>query len=85
MSTQNVHEVEARNRKAVALASLLVAFGATPEFAEEMTARDRLDIATAAGVRTPSEETWAQAVRCLRTIHDTRARFTADPFQGLPT
>lgn len=79
----NPYESEARTRKAVAIADMLDAFGLTPEQASALAVGERLDVATAAGVKVPSEPTWEQAVGTLRQRLAVRAALPADPFAGL--
>lgn len=82
----NPHADAARTRKACALADMLDAFDCDPDDAETFDMRTRLDVAEAAGVRTPSDESWSMAVRMLRGRIDMRAlvaKSGGDPFVGL--
>jgi hypothetical protein len=87
----NPHEGNARLRKALRLADHLDAYRITAAKAASLTAGQRLDVATSAGVKLPSDATWALVVEALerRELHRARAEnailaaVPADPFQGL--
>lgn len=87
----NGHEAHARLRKAITLADHLDAYGLSADQARDLTAGRRVDVATSAGVRFPSDETWAVVVETLKRREVQRARagsailaaLPADPFEGL--
>lgn len=77
----NAHEAEARLRKAMAIADALDAAGITDV---DSLAPEVRDVAVAvAGVRPPSEATWAEVRTLLRKRAALRAALPADPFDGL--
>lgn len=78
----NPWETEARQRKAIAIADMLDAFSISSDQAADLTAGERLDVATAAGVNTPSAATWDTTVAMLRAREECRV-LVDDPFAGL--
>lgn len=74
MTATNGYEQAARERKAGLLADMLDAFKVTAEDARDLPVIARLDVATAAGVRIPSQETWDRACDLLEQRADFRAR-----------
>lgn len=59
-------EAAARTRKAALLADVLAAHGATSAQAFDLPAFGRRAVAALAGVRPPSDATWAAVVALLR-------------------
>lgn len=80
----NPYADAARLRKALALTDKLDAFGIDSRAAADLSVAARLDLATAAGARVPSSETWELVVGMLRAREESRVlATTVDPFMGL--
>lgn len=65
MSERNKFEWARRIDKAWKLAAILQEHGATPEQAAGLSLKGRMEAAVAAGVRPPSDKTWALTVQYL--------------------
>lgn len=76
----NPHEALARERKATALLPVCIRAGMSAAEAETATEAQRKLAAWAAGVKPPSDETWARVVEGLRRYEATKGE---DPFEGL--
>lgn len=78
----NLYEQEARERKARQLESVLDK-RLTAERLEVYTAAERTATASLAGVKYPSDDTWALVVEYRRARARVEAAMPADPFAGL--
>ena len=76
----NPYEEKARERKAQNLTSHLRGRGVTSEQIGKLSPQERESHASAAGVKSPSEETWQRTLSLVQFLEQQPER---DPFEGL--